>query len=174
MSNSNQVVMWKGTPSHLINLDTYFFWTCFSIVILFLVTWNDPQWLNLLSQLPKDSIPYATALLLALPFWKILISYLRVKNTHYELTTERLITSTGIFNREINEMELYRVKDYSVRSPFFQRIFSLGTIILDTSDKSDPFLELQAIKEPEDIRDILRLQVEELRQLKGVREVDRV
>ena len=170
--SDNKVIMWEGTPLHLINIDTYFFWTLFLLTILFLATWNDTGWLNLVSKFPEDVIKGVTIILMGIPVWKIMISYLTVKNTNYQLTEERLITKKGILSREIDEMELYRVKDYQINSPFFQRIFSLGTIVLDTSDKSDPFLSLNAVKNPEKIRDMLRTQVEALRLKKGVREID--
>jgi uncharacterized membrane protein YdbT with pleckstrin-like domain len=100
--------------------------------------------------------------------WKWLV----VKNTKYELTTERLRMRHGVLNKKTDELELYRVRDYKLDQPFFLRIFSLGNIILQTSDKSHPHIVLEAIPNGEDLREQLRTYVEACRTRKGVRELD--
>jgi uncharacterized membrane protein YdbT with pleckstrin-like domain len=95
-----------------------------------------------------------------------------VKNTKYELTTERLRMRHGVFSKHTDELELYRVRDYKLQQPFFLRIFSLGNIVLQTSDKSHPHVVLTAIPNGEDLREQLRTYVEECRTRKGVRELD--
>ena len=71
-----------------------------------------------------------------------------------------------------DELELYRVRDYKFEQPFFLRLFSLGNIVLQTSDKSDPQVVLSAIPNGEELREKLRTHVEACRMKKGVREVD--
>ena len=167
-----KIMLWEGTPSQLINFDAFLFWTLFLITIVFFSTWNNVGWLDILSRVPQSILNMTVSVLCLIPVFNILISYLQVKNTNYQLTEERLITAKGILNREYNEMELYRVKDYQISSPFFLRLFSLGTIVLDTSDKSHPLISINAVKNPEAIRDLIRTQVEVLRTAKGVREID--
>jgi len=100
--------------------------------------------------------------------WKWLV----IKNTKYELTNERLITRYGVLNKTMDELELYRVKDYKLDRPFFLRMFSLGNIILSTSDKSHPVVIIRAIPNAEELREKIRLCVEDRRDKKHVREVD--
>lgn len=109
---------------------------------------------------------------LVIPLFVILWKWLVVKNTKYELTTERLRMRYGVFNKHTDELELYRVRDYKMQQPFFLRIFSLGNIVLQTSDKSHPHVVIKAIPNGEDLREKLRTYVEECRTRKGVREVD--
>jgi len=109
---------------------------------------------------------------LILPLLIILWKWLDIKNTKYELTTQRLLTRHGILNKKTDELELYRIKDYKLDQPFFLRMFSLCNIILVTSDRSHPQLVLKAISNGEEILDKLRTHVEECRAEKKVREVD--
>lgn len=105
---------------------------------------------------------------LILAIWK----YLDVRCTTFELTPQRLRRSTGVFNRVHHELELYRVKDYVINQPFWQRIFGLGTVILETSDRTHPTFVIPAIADSTPVRDHIREQVEYLRETKKVREID--
>jgi uncharacterized membrane protein YdbT with pleckstrin-like domain len=109
---------------------------------------------------------------LVIPIFMILWKWLVVKNTKYELTTERLRTRYGVLNKQMDEIELYRVRDYRFEQPFFLRIFSLGNVIMQTSDKSHPQVTIRAIPNGEELRERIRTHVEECRARKGVREVD--
>ena len=109
---------------------------------------------------------------LVFPLIIILWKWLIVKNTVYELTTQRLRTRYGVLNKKMDELELYRVKDYKLEQPFFLRLFSLGNIIIETSDKSHPIVLIHAIPDAEGIREKIRTHVEERRDKKRVREVD--
>jgi uncharacterized membrane protein YdbT with pleckstrin-like domain len=109
---------------------------------------------------------------LVIPIFIILWQWLVVKNTKYELTTERLITRHGVLNKKMDELELYRVRDYKLEQPIFLRPFGLGNITLQTSDKSHPLVTIRAIPNGEQLREQLRNAVEECRVKKRVREVD--
>lgn len=127
---------------------------------------------------PSQVINLGSFILLGLFFWLviplfiILWRWLVVKNMKYELTTERLRMRHGVFNKKLDELELYRVRDYKLDQPFFLRIFSLGNIILQTSDRTHPTVVIQAIPDAENLREQLRTYVEACRTRKGVRELD--
>jgi uncharacterized membrane protein YdbT with pleckstrin-like domain len=127
---------------------------------------------------PSQVINLGSFILLGLFFWLviplfvILWKWLVVKNMKYELTTERLRMRHGVFNKNLDELELYRVRDYKLDQPFFLRIFSLGNIVLQTSDRSHPTVVIQAIPDAENLREQLRTYVEACRTRKGVRELD--
>jgi uncharacterized membrane protein YdbT with pleckstrin-like domain len=127
---------------------------------------------------PSQVVNLGSFILLGLFFWLviplfvILWKWLVVKNTKYELTTERLRLRYGVFNKKTDELELYRVRDYKLDQPFFLRIFSLSNIVLTTSDKTHPRVVLEAITDGEELREKLRKYVEVCRTRKGVREVD--
>ena len=101
-------------------------------------------------------------------FWR----WLSLRCTRYVLTSERLRITTGVFSRRSEELELYRVKDLTVEEPFLQRLIGRGRLILQTSDRSNPTIVLSAMRDVSALRDTMRSQVERLRTLKGVREID--
>ena len=148
---SQEQTIWKGNPSFVINL----IMDVLSIlVILCIIFFNVPIYF------------------VALPILFMLWNFLSIKTTVYQLTTERLKVSHGILNKKINELELYRVKDYRVEQPLHIRLFGLGNIILDTSDKSNPVMILRAISNSEELLNSIRKHVEERRSSKSIRELD--
>ena len=108
-------------------------------------------------------------------FWTIifpLIAYLKTRFTIYEMTNSRFIEKTGILSQKIQEVELYRVRDYSIDKPFLLRIFGLGNLTLITSDKTSPRVYVKAINNVEDVRNTIRSHVESAREKTGTKEVD--
>ena len=87
---------------------------------------------------PSQVINIPAFVVLGLLFWlvvPVILIFWRWLNTHmtkYELTTERFRTRSGVLNKKLEELELYRVRDYRLEEPFYLRIFSLGNIVLQT------------------------------------------
>jgi membrane protein YdbS with pleckstrin-like domain len=109
---------------------------------------------------------------LIVPIFIALARYLQTKNKIYELTTERLKITEGVFNKVTDTLELYRVKDIETRQPFLYRMFHLENIAVNTSDASSPFILVEAIPSMVGFADKMRNQVEAVRMQKGVREID--
>jgi uncharacterized membrane protein YdbT with pleckstrin-like domain len=109
---------------------------------------------------------------LVIPIFIILWRWLETRNLRYELTTERLRVRSGVFNRKLDELELYRVRDYRFEQPLFLRLFGLGNVLLTTADKSNPSVTLRAIRDGEALREQIRNAVEACRVAKRVRELD--
>ena len=101
-----------------------------------------------------------------------IIIYFKTRFTVYEVTDQRIRLKTGILSQEIDECELYRVRDYRVVKPFFQRIFGLGKIELSTSDRSNSSINLNGIKDTENLYNLIRDNVEKTRRKTGTRELD--
>src|SRR5688500_15624686 len=118
---------------------------------------------------PSQVINLPAFVLWGLLFWLVILifiilwQWLVVLITKYELTTELLITRHGVLNKKMDELELYRVRDYKLEQPIFLRPFGLGNITLQTSDKSHPLVTIRAIPNGEQLREQLRNAVEECR-----------
>ncbi len=104
-------------------------------------------------------------------FWMLWI-WLVTRNTEFILTDERLIKKSGVLNKLTDEIELYRVRDYRFKAPLFLRLFSLGNVILITSDTTDTIFVIEAIKNGEKLRNEIRNLVEICRKRKGVRDLE--
>ena len=109
---------------------------------------------------------------LIVPIFIALARYLQTKCKIYELTTERLKITEGVFSKVTDTLELYRVKDIETRQPFLYRMFGVENVQMNTSDTSSPFIFLEAIPCSVGLADRIRNQVEIIRQQKGVREID--
>ena len=127
---------------------------------------------------PSQIVNAPAFLVCALLFWLVvpifvaIWKWLVVRNIRYELTTERLKLRQGVLNKELDEIELYRVRDYKLEQPFWLRLFSLGNIVIRTTDESNPVIVLRAARDPESVLELVRRYVEETRSRKGVRALD--
>jgi membrane protein YdbS with pleckstrin-like domain len=109
---------------------------------------------------------------LIVPIFIALSRYLKTKNKVYELTTERLKTTEGVFSKVTDTLELYRVKDLETRQPLAYRLVGIENVVLNTSDVSSPLILIEAIPSAVGLADKIRNQVEAVRAQKSVREVD--
>lgn len=135
---------------------------------------EEPVWTGSPSQLLNVPIYLVCALLffLVVPVFYAVWKWLVLRNIKYELTSERLQIRQGVLNKELDELELYRVRDYKLEQPLILRLFSLGNITLRTSDTSHPVITLRAIRDGEQVREQLRKYVEECRVKKRVLPLD--
>lgn len=89
--------------------------------------------------------------------------------TVYKLTPSRVILQTGLFNKRVDEVRLYRIKDISYHQTFGERIFGLGCVKLYSSDASLPELTLKRIKNSDKVKEVISQSVELARREAGVR-----
>jgi uncharacterized membrane protein YdbT with pleckstrin-like domain len=153
-------IIWKGTSSHWKNFKPYVL-TLLSIpVCAGLHSWLHPKvgpWI------------YGVAGIFAL--WA-LWNWLVIRSTTYELTSERLITTSGILTKVTNTLELYRVRDMQVVQPLLQRIVGMQNVHVITSDASTPEIILDFMKTNLELGEKLRKSVEACREAKRVRSMD--
>ena len=109
---------------------------------------------------------------LIVPVFFALAYYLQTRCKVFELTTQRLKITSGVFTKVTETLELYRVKDIETRQPFFSRLVGIENVQMNTSDASSPFVLIEAVPSSVGFADKLRNQVEIIRQQKRVREID--
>ena len=159
--------VWSGTSSQLINFGVFVLCGLAFAVLLAALIMLWPQ----LEPLGAAALVPAFVILLA-PLFYALFRAVLIMVVRYEITSERIKISTGIFSKKNSAMELYRVKDYTMEAPFFYRLFRLGNIHILTSDRSTPQITLPAVPNPKKLMDDIRTHVELRRDQKRVREVD--
>lgn len=89
--------------------------------------------------------------------------------TRYSMSGDRLFLETGLLNTRQEEILLYRVRDISLRISLGQRLFGVGSVIVQSSDKSLPVLELRNIRSPREVKETLHQQVEEMKLARRMR-----
>jgi uncharacterized membrane protein YdbT with pleckstrin-like domain len=156
---ADETVLWRGTPSQWTNAGTYFFCVVLAAAILagahFAPTYQT----------------YVLAALVVPAIWA-LCRWLATRSHVYELTSQRIKISEGILSRRQSELELYRVRDYTVIEPFFLRLVGVGNVVLVTADRTTPEVVLHAVPRAAQLKDTIRTHTERVRQQKGVRDLE--
>ena len=80
--------------------------------------------------------------------------------TRYILTEKKFITRKGFFTIREDEVELYRIVDKSLKMTLGQRMFKLGTVIINCRDVDTPVKEVVSIKDPYNFVALLEKQVD--------------
>ena len=92
--------------------------------------------------------------------------------TRFRLSEDRLFLEKGFLNINIDEVLLYRVRDLEVNLKLTQRIFGVGTVMVHSSDKSVPVLELTNIKQPREVKEMIHKAVEEAKLKRQMRTME--
>lgn len=154
-------LVWRGTPSQWTNFGTYFFCLLLAagmVAAYFLVPINQ-----------QNPLIFAG---LAIPALWALGRWIATRCQRYEVTSERVKITTGLLSRQTNEIELYRVRDYSVVEPFWLRLVGCGDVVLLTADRSTSEFVLHAVPRANWLKDQIRTYTERMRQRRGVRDLE--
>jgi hypothetical protein len=96
------------------------------------------------------------------------LSPVAARTTTYVLTNQRLSVTSGLLGRRSESLELFRVKDVSVKQGLAQRARARGDVIVRSTDLSTPDLKLDSVPEPQKVADSLRRLVEAARRRHNV------
>ena len=131
--------------------------------------WNGSpsQWTNF-----KTYVICAVLCWMVLPVFIAIWKYLIVKTWTIKITDERLIEEKGVLSKVTDELELFRVKDIKLDQPFFLRLVGLSNVVLITSDRTNKYVVIPAIKGGKELREELRSAIDVRRDKKRVRETD--
>jgi membrane protein YdbS with pleckstrin-like domain len=109
-------------------------------------------------------------LVIGLPF--LIHRILKTKSEKWRISSRRVQRQTGIVSTQIGSIELWRVRDIQYQQTFMERILGVGTILLLSTDASDPVLSLRGLPEPLALYEWLKSQIETARREHRVMTVD--
>ena len=92
--------------------------------------------------------------------------------TKFALGEDRLFLEKGFLNINADEVLLYRVRDLELNISLGQRIFGVGTVRVHSSDHSIPLLELENIKNPRQVKEMIHKAVEEAKDKRRMRTME--
>jgi uncharacterized membrane protein YdbT with pleckstrin-like domain len=153
-----ETVVFRGSPSQWVNFGGFFL----SLVVAG----------GIVAAYYFTEIGPLVLVALVLPVGYMFVRWLETRSIVYEVTTERIRYGTGIFSRHSSELELYRVRDYSVVKPFLLRLVGRGNLVLVTADRSTPEFVMRAIPGADALKDQIRTNTEIMRQRRGVRDLE--
>jgi membrane protein YdbS with pleckstrin-like domain len=164
-SATGEAELWRGHPSQVLNFSIYIFWglvLALALVVVGTIVYGESHFWS--------AVIFGAVALIA--FIQVAVAYLHLRAVEYVVTTQRVRVVSGIFSKDIQEIELFRVKDTLANQSFFLRLFGLGTITVLSGDESHPRIVLSGVPQAIELRERLRQEVMTLRQRFGVREVD--
>jgi uncharacterized membrane protein YdbT with pleckstrin-like domain len=151
---NEEVVLFRGSPSLMLKAGTFF--VGIILIIAFIVGavhFNQPL--------------IAIGAAVVLIYLGSVVALIR--SQVFEVTSERIRWRRGIFTKRTDELELYRVMDATLVEPFLLRMANAGDIAIRSADVTTPHLTLPAVKGAAELREKLRVSIENCRTKKGVR-----
>jgi len=167
-TQEEEQIIWRGSPSQIVNVFPIIFGILAFIALLVVIMY---AW----EQFGLANYQYATSiasLVLVLPLLYILQKWLAVKYEIHEVTNKRIKIRKSIVNSGMRPAEMFRVKDVEPDIPWYLGMFGLGTVVIYTSDMSDPVIKIRAIKGAQELNDTIEKIAIMERRAQGVTEID--
>lgn len=138
--------LWRGSYSHLAMIGTW---------IGGVVTTLPAVIIGLLASLPGAGWLMLLAIIAVLWLALVALYAYRRFSVHYTLTDQRLITETGLLWRTVDRVELIDVDDVTYRQGPVERLFTVGSIVVSSSDRTCPELSLPGIENVREVADLI-------------------
>jgi uncharacterized membrane protein YdbT with pleckstrin-like domain len=167
LNNSNELVC-EVSPSQVY----YIFRYCAYLVAIYIAMFE------LTSLLASINIDLAITFhrnrdyLALLIIIKAIYDFLTLMFILYRIENSQLTIRTGVFSRTTEKIELFRIKDITVKKTFVNRLFGLGNIHVISSDETSPSTTLVSIVRSDHLADVLNAGTRLARRENGVREID--
>jgi len=81
------------------------------------------------------------------------IKMIKLKMIYYEVTPDRIEWGRGIFDRKVDNLDMFRV---IVRRSIFDVIFGIGSVKLITTDKTDPEFAFEKVRHCRLLYDVIK------------------
>lgn len=81
---------------------------------------------------------------------------IRLNTTTYTISSQRIMMKTGLIGKNVEEIELLRVRDLSVAQSIMDRMLGIGSLTVFSDDASSPQLLFRKIRDAQTVKDILR------------------
>lgn len=95
-------------------------------------------------------------------------SVLRIRCQRYKITRKLIEREQGIIFKRVDALDLARVKDVELSQNLIERIFNIGTILVFSSDRTDPVMHIEAIPNARLVYEKMRDAVIEISQRRGI------
>ena len=148
-SGGKEETLWHGTPSWLLLLGKIIRALLVAIV------------LPVIYYFGRDFLaPYSTyvwAVIALAVVWQVVevfIALTRIRTTIYKITTQRVILESGVFSKEVAEIDLRYIDDTQFRQSFIQRMLGIGSVTIISKDVASHIL--RGIPDPRGIRELIR------------------
>lgn len=94
-----------------------------------------------------------------------------LRRIRYRISGEQLVSESGLLRRRTDYMELYRIVDFGEHQSLLQQLGGLKTVVILSTDRNTPRLDLIGIRRGNDIVAVIRERVESNKRKKGIYEI---
>lgn len=101
-------------------------------------------------------------------FFMLIPVWVRLRSTRWKLTSRRIEVESGLFNKKIDAIELWRVRDLELRQSLMDRLFGVSSLLVTAHDDREPVLEVRGLPGGRAVYDRLMSAVMNARQQRGV------
>jgi membrane protein YdbS with pleckstrin-like domain len=162
-------VLWYGRPSVFALTGTAIKLGVFGTICWAILKYRVTQVVAYVdAYLPKVNIPSEQLIrieawidlgalgLIAAAVLALLWKAIALKSIHYEVTPDRIEWSRGIFDRRVDNIDMFRVIDLKLRRSLLECILGIGTVQLTTKDESDPTFNFVKVRHCRDLYDVIK------------------
>ena len=165
MEDQTEDSCWYGRPSVFAAAGTIFWALVFLAAAAVLISYPVGNWIDKLAGgkmsepqlLDAEHLARTTGWILAAV--TLAVAGFRVallKSTAYEITPDRIEWSRGIFDRRIDNLDMFRIVDIKLRRSILDCLLGIGTVVVVSKDDSDPKFEFRKVRYARELYDILK------------------
>lgn len=81
----------------------------------------------------SHALPRGLAVLSFVALAYLLVCYLKWENTNFVLTTDRIVSRSGVISKQGREIPLERLNDISFHQSIFERILGAGDVMIESA-----------------------------------------
>ncbi len=144
MDDDEEQILWQGRYSAKAMIGHWTIATLATIAALVAIAWlpRNYWWLPLLG---------------AAVLWGILLMLLAYRKIDqaFTLTNQRFIHKEGILTRYSRRIEVIDIDDVTYRQGILERLVGVGTIVIESSDRSDPALVVHGIDDVAEVAQMI-------------------
>ena len=116
-------------------------------------------------------IAIATSVLCLFLLSFLIIRYIMLVNVKWLVEEETLCRIRGVFFKETDYVEMYRITDFKESQSFFQRMLGVKTVTIYSTDHSDAVTDIVGVSADMDLIGIIRTNVEKCKKDKRIYEI---
>jgi len=91
----------------------------------------------------------------------------------FRITKDRIESEAGVFSKRVENMDMWRVKDVRFYRTVFQGLLGVGSIIVESSDTSDPRMVIGPLRNARGLYDVIQKAQRQADRRQGVVHVER-
>jgi membrane protein YdbS with pleckstrin-like domain len=164
-SPTNEETLWRGSPSLLVLLGHVFLMLVVLIGVPLLAGLIASQTNDLDAKSRINHIGWlVTLIILIVQFIGFFVALMKQRSIQYTITNQRVLLEHGVLSKSLNEIDMRTIDETEFFQKFTERLLSIGSVTLISSDKVFPTTTLRSIKDPRAVRELIRSHAYQLSQ----------